>query len=123
MVHNDSAGHHVRLRVDGQTTIIEIDGECIDPRGLRGYTISQVPGEPAHLVLHLADSGDTNFDGLARVSVADVTDPGPAVAEFLAAIDPDELERAALTRPDLGAGPGSLTRAMLAQLGEWACGA
>lgn len=40
--------------------------------------------------------------------------PEAAVAgAFLVAIDGDELERAALSPPDLGTGPGSLTEAIL----------
>lgn len=90
---------------------------------VRAYSISQAPGEPAHIVLHLADPEDASFEGLARVSVADVQDPGPDAGAFLAAIDAGELERAVLARPDLGTGPHSLTQGMLIQLREWASGA
>lgn len=94
----------------------------MDPGAVSAYAISQIPGEPAHVILHLADRGDTRFEGMARVSVAESPDPGPAAAVFLAAIDAEELERVSLARPDLGTGPHSLMQAMLAQLGKWARG-
>lgn len=112
----------VCITARGSRADIEVDGQRVDARAVAAYNISQLPGEQAHVVLHLADRDDVRFVGLARVSVADVPDPGPAAAAFLAAIDPGELERAALARPDLGSGPQSLTRAMLTQLREWACG-
>lgn len=112
----------VRITARGPRANVEVDGQQVEGGNIAAYTISQVPGEEAHVVLHLVDRDDVRFEGLARVSVADVPDPGPAAAAFLAAIDPGELERAALARPDLGSGPQSLTRAMLTQLREWACG-
>ncbi|MER8002101.1 hypothetical protein [Streptomyces sp. NPDC095613] len=111
----------VRITARGPHAGFEIDGERLDPEAIEAYTVSQFAGEPAHVVLHLTNRGDTRFAGLARVSVAD-PDPGPAAAAFLSAIDAAELERVTLARPDLGTGPHSLTTAMLAQLGEWARG-
>ncbi|WP_180685915.1 hypothetical protein [Streptomyces gossypiisoli] len=122
MDHKNSSRHQVRLTAHGDTATVEIDGERVNPHAVGAYTVSQLPGEPAHVVLHLTDQDETRFAGLARVSVADVPDPGPAAAVFLAAIDAEELERAALARADLGTGPHSLTQAMLTQLGEWARG-
>ncbi|MBT2390681.1 hypothetical protein J7E87_14920 [Streptomyces sp. ISL-1] len=122
MDHSDSSRHHVRITANGATATVEIGGQVVDPRAVSAYSVSQLPGEPAHVVLHLADRADTRFSGMARVSVADAPDPGPAAGAFLAAIDAEELEREALARPDLGTGPHSLTLAMLTQLGEWARG-
>lgn len=59
--------------------------------------------------MYAGDKSETAFEGLARVAVADGSDSGPAAAVFLAAIDAEELEHAALARPDLGTGPRSLT--------------
>ncbi|MET7898957.1 hypothetical protein [Streptomyces mirabilis] len=50
-------------------------------------------------------------------------EPGPAAAEFLEAMDPVEVERAALARVDLENVPGGGTAAVLRQLAEWARGA
>ncbi|NUK18279.1 hypothetical protein [Streptomyces lunaelactis] len=122
MDHNNSPGQHVRITARGDEATVEIDGERVDARAVGAYTISQITGEPAHVLLHVTDRGSTQWSGMARVSVADVPDPGPAAAAFLDAIDAEALERAALGRPDLGTGPHSLTQAMLTQLGEWARG-
>ncbi|MER6127882.1 hypothetical protein ABT173_35930 [Streptomyces sp. NPDC001795] len=94
----------------------------MDSSAVKAYTVSHFAGEPAEVLLHVADRGDIRWSGMARIAVADLPDPGPAAAVFLDAIDPEALERAALTRPDLGTEPYSLTKAMLTQLGEWARG-
>ncbi|MFE2179055.1 hypothetical protein [Streptomyces sp. NPDC059455] len=119
---HDSARHHVRITARGGQATVEVDGERVDPRAVGAYTITQIVGEPAQVLLHVTDHGSDQWSGMARVSVADVPDPGPAAAVFLDAIDPEALERAALARPDLGTEPYSLTKAMLIQLGEWARG-
>nr|WSZ96832.1 hypothetical protein OH820_15225 [Streptomyces sp. NBC_00857] len=121
MEHTDET-RRILITARGPSAEVEIGGEQLDPGAIDAYNISQLLGEPAHVVLHLENPGDTRFEGMARVSVADVPDPGPAAAAFLAAIDPGELERAALARYDLGTEPHSLTHAMLTQLGEWARG-
>ncbi|MGW3563043.1 hypothetical protein ACWDSL_03910 [Streptomyces sp. NPDC000941] len=122
MDHHDSGKHHVRITAHGDEATVEVDGEQVDPRVLGAYTITQILGEPAHVLLHVTDGGSNRWSGMAHVSVADGTDPGPAAAVFLDAIDAEELESAALARSDLGTGPHSLTKAMLTQLGEWARG-
>lgn len=119
---NDENLHDVRITARGQKAAIEINGRRVDPGALSGYTVSHQEGEQAQVVLYSGDYTASAFEGLARVSVADVPDPGPAAAVFLSAIDAEALERAALARPDLGTGPHSLTQAMLAQLVEWARG-
>ncbi|MGW3193172.1 hypothetical protein ACWDBD_00970 [Streptomyces sp. NPDC001118] len=116
------AARRVAITARGERADIEIDGTRIDPSAVRAYSVSHFAGERPEVVLHVADRGDTQWSGLARVAVADLPDPGPAAAVFLEAIDPETLERAALARPDLGSEPYSLTKAMLTQLGEWARG-
>ncbi|MFE3216113.1 hypothetical protein [Streptomyces antimycoticus] len=106
---------------DGRADI-EIDDARIDPSAVKAYSVSHLAGEQPELLLHVADRGATQWSGMARVAVADLSDPGPAAAVFLEAIDPEALERAALARSDLGTEPYSLTKAMLLQLGEWARG-
>ncbi|MEU2592995.1 hypothetical protein ABZ649_04615 [Streptomyces albidoflavus] len=92
-------------------------------KAVAAYSIQQVGGEPPQAVLHLSGVVAPVLDGLARVVVGVPPDPGPAAAEFLSAIDPGELERAALGRHDLLDGqPHELVRAMLVQLVEWARG-
>jgi hypothetical protein len=122
MEHNGETQRRIRLTARGPKAAIEIDGQRVDPGILSGYTISHQEGESPHVVLYAQGDDETCFEGLARVSVADAPDPGPAAAVFLSAIDAGELERAALDRPDLGTGPHSLTQAMLTQLREWAHG-
>ncbi|OKJ55940.1 hypothetical protein AMK28_13805 [Streptomyces sp. CB02115] len=101
---------------------IDIDGKRIEPNAVKAYSVSHLAGEHPEVLLHVADRNDVQWSGTARVAVTDLPDPGPAAAVFLDAIDPEALERAALARPDLGTEPGSLTKAMLTQLGEWARG-
>ncbi|MDX3224560.1 hypothetical protein [Streptomyces sp. ME19-01-6] len=122
MDHHDSGKHHVRITAHGDEATVEIDGEPVESRVLGAYTITQLLGEPAHVLLRVTDGGSSRWSGMARVSVAGGPDPGPAAAAFLDAIDAEELESAALARSDLDTGPHSLTRAMLTQLGEWARG-
>ncbi|GGV02493.1 hypothetical protein GCM10010211_82300 [Streptomyces albospinus] len=113
----------MRITARNPRAAIEIDGSRWDPGSLSGYTISHHEGEPPHVVLHVENDDAAEFEGLARVAVAGPVAVEPTAAEFLAAIDPEELEPAVLARPDLGKGPYSLTKAMLTQLGEWAHGA
>ncbi|MER7047948.1 hypothetical protein [Streptomyces jumonjinensis] len=119
---NDTDLRQVEITAQGGRADIEIDGTRIDPSAVKAYSVSHLAGERAEVLLHVADRSDVQWSGMARVSVADLPDPGPAAAVFLDAIDPEALERAALDRPDLGTGPNSLTKAMLTQLGEWARG-
>ncbi|MEU3712215.1 hypothetical protein [Streptomyces catenulae] len=117
-----SALHHVRIGARHEHADIEIDGAQVAPGAVEAYTVTQVAGSPAHIVLHVTEQQDAQWSGVARVAVAEAAGPGPEAAVFLDAIDPELLERAALARPDLGAEPHAVTRAMLAQLGEWARG-
>ena len=122
MSHHDGNEGRVRISVHGTEPCIELDGRQLGRGVVGAYTVSQVAGEPAHVVVHPADPAEVCFSGCARVSVADASAPGPAAAVFLAAIDAEELERTALTRLEMGDGPHSLTQAMLDQLQEWARG-
>ncbi|MFD4482362.1 hypothetical protein ACFVXC_35265 [Streptomyces sp. NPDC058257] len=120
---NDTtAARRVEITARGGQADIKIDGTTIDPGAVKAYSLSHFAGERPEVQLHVADRGDTLWSGMARVTVADLPDPGPAAAVFLEAIDPEALERAALARPDLGTEQNSLTKAMLIQLGEWARG-
>lgn len=83
------------------------------------HAAGQLPVVTLSLTPWAAD--DVMFDGLARVQIAEAG-TGTEVAEFLAEIDPAQLEKAALNRPDLGPGPQALTAAMLAQLIDWSLG-
>lgn len=122
MDHNDEDLHSVKITARAPKAAIEINGRRVGPGAFNGYAISHHEGESPQVVLSAGDYTEAAFEGLARVSVAEASDPGPAAAIFLAAIDAEELERAALARPDLGTGPQSLTQAMLLQLQEWAHG-
>lgn len=124
----DSSATHYSVRplvvhATGGRTVVAVDDVEVS-RHVAGYVIEQRMGEPPVVVLHLVpgSEGLLEFDGLARVAVGVPPDPGPAAAAFLEAIDPAELERAALARPDLAGDRHGLTRAMLDQLREWARG-
>lgn len=121
-MNDTTTARRVEITAQGGRADIEIDGTSIDPGAVKAYSVSHFAGERPEVLLHVADRGDTRWSGMARVTVADVPDPGPAAAVFLDAIDPEALERAAIARPDLGNEPYSLTKAMLTQLGEWARG-
>ncbi|MEU0722875.1 hypothetical protein [Streptomyces sp. NPDC006140] len=122
MDHVEENLHSVRITARGPKAAIELNGQRVDPGAFKGYAIGHHEGESPQVVLYPGDYAETVFEGLARVCVADIPDPGPPAAVFLEAIDAGELERAALARPDLGTGPRSLTEAMLTQLQEWARG-
>jgi hypothetical protein len=119
---NNTAARRVEITARAGGADIEIDGARIDPSAVKAYSVSHFAGERPEVLLHVADRDDIKWSGMARVTVADLPDHGPAAAVFLDAIDPEALERAALARLDLGTEPYSLTKAMLTQLGEWARG-
>lgn len=100
-----------------------LDGQDVT-KHVSGVRIDAVAPDPvAYVVLELNPHAEgVLFDGLARVAVGETPDPGPAAAVFLSAIDPEQLERAALQRLDIDQGEGGLTGAMLRQLTEWASG-
>lgn len=111
-------------RADDGHPIVHLDGVKISQH-LIGYELREQRGDLPVVVLHLSKRAtmDATFEGLATVVVGVEPDPGPAAAAFLGAIDPAQLETAALNSPDLDTTePNGLTRAMLAQLGRWAQG-
>ncbi len=113
---------HVRILTDGPTAQLELDGRDVAAQ-LHAYTLQHRAGQLPELVLLLKPSATEEWSGLARVSIGEPPDPGPAAAAFLAALDAAELERAVLDRHDLMDGaPSEFTRALLTQLQEWAAG-
>ncbi|MEV0257719.1 hypothetical protein AB0H82_26110 [Streptomyces sp. NPDC050732] len=112
----------VRITAEGGRAVLRVDG--VDhSRAVSAYTIRQLAGEPAEVVLQLARGrADAAFEGYARVAVGVPYEPGDAAAQFLSAIDARLLEKSALARPDLDGGEHGFTKAVLAQLGEWARG-
>jgi hypothetical protein len=118
----DDQLRRVRIVAGHSAADVSIDGQDVS-RQLFGYSVTHQAGQAAEVVLRLGHHVATEFDGFARVLVGAEPDPGPAAAAFLAAIDPALLEKQALARHDLlDGGPHELTRAMLAQLREWAQG-
>lgn len=114
----------MKVTASGRSAVVEIDGHDAS-RLVAAYTITQRASEEPEMVVWLAANatGTAVFDGMARVTVGEPPAAGPAAAAFLEAIDPGELEKAALARHDLMDGSAhELTRAMLVQLGEWARG-
>ncbi|MGI5401937.1 hypothetical protein ACQEVG_21335 [Streptomyces sp. CA-135486] len=83
------------------------------------------PHDLPRVVLQLKPTGTwpTQLDLLAKVEIGVPADPGAAAAAFLEALDPLEVERAALARLDLENVRGGGTAAVLRQLAEWARGA
>lgn len=104
-----------RITLDGQEIQRDVSAVSIDAD-------SHSPAPVVTLVLTPRLDRPIAFDGLARVQIGEPADPGPAAAAFLAAIDAELLEETALNRLDLDPGPQGLTKAMLAQLIEWAQG-
>lgn len=110
----------VEITADPWKAAVVVDGTDMAP-GLRGYTLSQEVGQPPTVVLYPSPRHTAAFTGFARVQVAEPADPGPLIADFLRAINPAALDQAALDR-DLDGSPNELTKAMLAQLIDWAEG-
>ncbi|MGW5003239.1 hypothetical protein ACWEP8_36925 [Streptomyces hydrogenans] len=112
----------IRITTDGVDAKVEVDGLDLSRR-LRGYTLEHRVDQPPLLVLYASAHADTTlFDGYVHVVVGDDPDPGPAIADFLRSVDAAALERAVLERDDLDGSRHELTRAMLAQLVDYALG-
>jgi len=112
----------VRISTTLKGAKVEIDGVDMS-RNLRGYTLEHRANEAPLLVLYTSGhASPTVFEGYAHVVVGDAPDPGPAIADFLRSVDAAALERAALDRDDLDGTSHELTRAMLAQLIDYALG-
>jgi hypothetical protein len=112
---------HVSITADGVMGTVAIDGTDIS-RSVQGYNLEHRVGAAPLLVLYTTPHRGLDFEGLAHVAVGDQTDPGEAVAAFLANVDPSALHQAALARDDLDGSKHEVTRAILAQLADWAQG-
>lgn len=113
-------GHSVRIDAQPGSASIRIDDAEIGEYVL-GYTIQHdIHSALPQMVIHTRQPAGTLFDAFAQVVVAADPAPGETIRGFLRAINPVELEQAALERDDLGDGRYDLTRAMLAQLTDWA---
>lgn len=111
----------VVITTDGVMGTVTVNGVDMS-RQLSGYQVEHRAGQPPLIVLFPKASTAVQFEGLATVAVADQTPPGETIAAFLGAIDPAALDRAAVNRPDLDGSSNELTKAMLAQLADWARG-
>lgn len=111
----------VSITSNGLSGRVLLDETDVTPH-VGGYTIQQHAGQAPVVMLHARPAGGIVFEGLAHVAVADQADPTEALVAFLSGIDPRALEEAALNRDDLGSERYALTRAMLAQLADWAEG-
>jgi hypothetical protein len=113
-----------QMRFDGRTYAV-----LIDERDMTEYVtavdVRAVTGDLPRVVLHLRPtvSWPAELDLLAHVEVAQRSDARTGPVDFLEALDPLEVERAALARTDLENVPGGATAAVLRQLAEWAHGA
>ncbi|MFI9365253.1 hypothetical protein ACIG5E_30010 [Kitasatospora sp. NPDC053057] len=112
---------HVQIRAAGTTARLLLDGHDVADH-VRSYELRHTVGQLPEFQLLLRSNAAPEWEGTARV-VGEAPDPGPAAAAFLAALDPGEIDRAVLARHDLlDGGPHEFTRALLAQLSEWALG-
>ncbi|MFC8449487.1 hypothetical protein [Kitasatospora sp. NPDC057223] len=112
----------VRIQASGPTAVLELNGRDVSDQ-VREYQLRHAAGQPPEVLLLLKPTAGADWDGAARVLVGEDPDPGPAAAQFLAALDGGEVERAVLARHDLlDGGPHEFTRALLTQLAEWALG-
>ncbi|WP_431993297.1 hypothetical protein [Streptomyces albogriseolus] len=112
-----------QMTFDGRAYGVVVDGQNVTSHVAAVDVHANAHGLP-HVVLHLRPTGTwpAELDLLARVQVGVPPEPGPSAAAFLEALDPLEVERAALARVDLENVPGGGTAAMLRQLAEWARG-
>lgn len=107
---------------------VELDGRDISKHVYGVHIHAEAGRDLPQVVIELAGNAtvETAFEGLAEVAVInpdpEPLDPGPAAAVFLAAMDPEELERAAMNRIDLTNDRAGGTAAILRQLIEWANG-
>ena len=116
------APRQVRITSDGTRAALHIDD--VDFSNLvTAYSLQQQAKQAPLLVLHAhLHRQAMEFDGMAHVVIGDQPDPAQAVADFVRSLDPKTLEQAALNRDDCGDERYGLTRAMLAQIADWALG-
>jgi hypothetical protein len=113
--------HSVRVDAQPGSADIWVDDTRLPADQLVGYTITHdIHAALPQMVLHTRQPAGTVFDALAHVVVADPVQPVETIRAFLRAVNPVELEQTALERDDLDDERYGLTRAMLAQLMDWA---
>lgn len=112
------------MTFDGRSYAIAVDAHDVSDH-VAAVEVHTSPHDLPRVVLHLTPTTTwpAELDLLARVHLGVPPAPGPAAADFLEALDPLEVERAALARMDLENVPGGGTAAVLRQLAEWARGA
>ncbi|MFD7615765.1 hypothetical protein [Streptomyces sp. NPDC059802] len=120
----DPSAYGVQIDAEPGRATIRLNGEPLPANQVTGYVLEHdVAAALPTLVLHTRQPDHVLWRGLARVAIAaPEQDDGQIVAAFLANIDPARLEAAALERDDLDGSRHELTRAMLAQLVDWAQG-
>ncbi|MER6077000.1 hypothetical protein [Streptomyces sp. NPDC001833] len=113
-----------QLSFDGRSYALAVDGHDVSEH-VTAVDVHAVPHDLPRVLVHLRPTSTwpATLDLLAQVEVGVPPNPGPAAAAFLEALDPLEVERAALARMDLENVPGGGTAAVLRQLAEWARGA
>jgi hypothetical protein len=111
------------MAFDGRSYALAVDNWDVSEH-VAAVEVHATPHDLPRVVLHLSPTAawPAELDLLARVEVGIPPEPGPAAAAFLDALDPLEVERAALARLDLENVPGGGTAAVLRQLAEWARG-
>lgn len=120
----EPTAHGVQIDAQPGQAEIRLNGELLPANQVTGYVLQHdVAVALPTLILHTRQPDHVQWQGLARVAVADPgQDDGQVIAGFLANIDPAALERFALERDDLDGSPHELTTAMLRQLADWAQG-
>ncbi|RSS43823.1 hypothetical protein [Streptomyces sp. WAC08241] len=115
--------HSVRIDAQPGHAKICLDNAPLPEEQITGYVLEHsITNALPTLLLHTRQPGHVQWQGLARVAVVEQVDPGPLITDFLRAINPAALDQAALDRDDLDGSPNELTKAMLAQLIDWAEG-
>ncbi|MFB8122121.1 hypothetical protein ACFVG1_13115 [Streptomyces bacillaris] len=120
----ESSAYGVQIDAQPGHATIRLNGEALPANQVTGYVLEHdVAAALPTLILHTRHPDHVQWQGLARVAVADpAQDDGQVVAAFLQNIDAAALERAALARDDLDGTRHELTVAMLRQLVDWAQG-
>lgn len=119
----DTGLHTIAVEPEGAgKTKVTLDGVDLSD-ALYGLDLRFRSGEPAEAMLAIAKGRvlPAPFEGLAKVFVQG-GEPTEVIDDFLASVDPDLLEQAALEGLGLGDGEGSMAGAFLAVLRRWARG-
>ncbi|MGV2914731.1 hypothetical protein [Streptomyces alfalfae] len=116
--------HGVRIEAQPGHATITLNGATLPAGQVTGYTLQHAVHDALPtLLLHTRQPDGVAWKGLARVAVAVDQSPADLIVAFLAEVDPELLDQAALNRADYGGGKGATARAMLATLTDWARGA